>query len=166
PRCLLLLAVAVVPLLGIGILAGGPSASVGLASPSTGPTGQPTPTTDAAGESSGRPSAQPVPSPGQTASPLPLANVPIVPVADFRSPVENVNIDSVRAVLAGTHPRWRSLEMLGADADGILAALGLKRPADPTRLVLASSVTVLERHLAAASRRLAILRASQVPPAG
>jgi hypothetical protein len=165
PRFLLLLAVAVVPLLGIGILSGGPSAGVGLASPSTGPTGPPTPTTVAAGESSGPPSAEPVPSPGQTASPLPLANVPIVPVADFRSPVENVNIDSVRAVLAGTHPRWRSLEVLSADADGILAALGLKRPADPTRLVLASSVTALERHLAADSGRLGFLRASQVSPA-
>jgi hypothetical protein len=165
PRFLLLLAVAVVPLLGIGILAGGPSAGVGLASPSTGPTGLATPTTIAAGESTGPPSAQPAPSPGQTASPLPLANVPIVPVADFRSPVENVNIDSVRAVLAGTHPRWRSLEMLGADADGILAAVGLERPADPTRLVLASSVTALERHLAADSRRLGFLRASQVSPA-
>jgi poly-gamma-glutamate synthesis protein (capsule biosynthesis protein) len=161
PRFFLLLAVAVVPLLGIGILAGGPSAGVGLASPSTGPPGQPTATTVPAGESSGPPSAQPVPS----LSPLPLANVPIVPVADFRSPVENINIDSVRAVLAGTHARWRSLEMLGGDADGIFAALGLKRPADPTRLVLASSVKALERHLAADSRRLGFLRASQVSPA-
>jgi len=163
PRFLLLLAVAVVPLLGVGILAGGPSAGVGLASPSTGPAAMPTAT---AGESTS-PSigAQPSPSPSQAATPLPTASVPIVPVADFRSPVQNVNVDSVRAVLAGTHPRWRSLEMLSADADGILATLGMKRPADASRLVLASSVATLERHLAADSRRLGFLRASQVSPA-
>ncbi len=55
--------------------------------------------------------------------------------------------------------------MLSADADGILATLGMKRPADASRLVLASSVATLERHLAADSRRLGFLRASQVSPA-
>jgi hypothetical protein len=162
-RFFLLLAIAVVPLLGIGVLAGSSPAGVGLASPSSGETASPI---AMAGESSGPSiSAQPSPAPSQPAAPLPLANVPVVPVADFRSPVQNVNIDSVRAVLAGTHPRWRGLEMLSADADGILAALGARRPADSSRLVLASSVATLERHLATDSRRLGFLRASQVSPA-
>src|SRR6266545_6735171 len=61
PRFFLLLAVAVVPLLGIGLLAGGQSVGVGLASPSTVPAAVPT---AMAGESNG-PSigAQPSPSP-------------------------------------------------------------------------------------------------------
>jgi hypothetical protein len=163
PRFFLLLAVAVVPLLAIGLLAGGPVAKVALASPSIGQTVTPTAMPP---ESSGPSiSAQPSPSSSQAATPLPLANVPIVPVADFRSPVQNVNVDSVRAVLAGTHARWSSLELIDRDADGILAALGMKRPADAARLVLASSVGVLEQHLAADSRRLGFIRASQVSPA-
>jgi hypothetical protein len=159
PLFFLLVGVAVVPLLGIALL-GGPAGGVGLASPSTGPTAQ----SSAAASASGSPSSSASPGPSQPASPLPAASVPIVPVVDFRSTVQNINVDSVRAVLAGTHARWRSLELIGSDADGILAALGMKRPADPSRLVLASSVTVLERHLAA-DRRLGFLRASQVSPA-
>jgi hypothetical protein len=158
-----LLGVAVVPLLALGILGGGPAGDVGLASPSAGPTVLATAAeTGSSGPSS---SADSSPAASPVATPLPAASVPIVPIADFRSPVRNVNIDSVRAVLAGTHARWQRLELVGTDADGILAALGVKRPADPSRLVLASSVTVLEHHLAADSKRLGFLRASQVSPA-
>ena len=160
PLFFVLLGVAVVPLLGIALL-GGPAGGVGLASPTAGQTAAPT----ALASGSSAPSSSPGPAPSQAASPLPAASVPIVPVVDFRSTVQNINVDSVRAVLAGTHARWRILELIGSDADGILAALGMKRPADPSRLVLASSVTVLERHLAADSRRLGFLRASQVSPA-
>jgi hypothetical protein len=162
PLFFLLLGVAVVPLLGIALL-GGPVGGVGLASPTAGQTAPPTAL--ASGSSAPSSSLGLSPAPSQVASPLPTASVPIVPVVDFRSTVQNINVDSVRAVLAGTHARWRSLELIGSDADGILAALGMKRPADPSRLVLASSVTVLERHLAADSRRLGFLRASQVSPA-
>ena len=160
PLFFVLLGVAVVPLLGIALL-GGPAGGVGLASPTAGQTAAPI----APASGSSAPSSSPGPAPSQAASPLPAASVPIVPVVDFRSTVQNINVDSVRAVLAGTHARWRILELIGSDADGILAALGMKRPADPSRLVLASSVTVLERHLAADSRRLGFLRASQVSPA-
>ncbi len=163
PRFFLLLAVAVVPLLALALFAGGPAANVGLASPPGGQTVLPT--TAAIESSSPSGTAAGSPAPSQSATPLPVANVPIVPVVDFRSTVRNVNIDSVRAVLAGMHTRWRSLELVAADADGILAALGVKRPADPSRLALASSVKVLERHLGADSRRLGFLRASQVSPA-
>jgi len=163
PRFFVLLGIAVVPLLALALLGGGPAGSVGLASPTAGQTAPPTAL--ASGSSAPTSSPGPFPAPSQAASPLPSASVPIVPVVDFRSTVQNVNVDSVRAVLAGTHARWRSLELIGSDADGILAALGMKRPADPSRLVLASSVTVLERHLAADSRRLGFLRASQVSPA-
>ena len=162
PLFLLLLGVAVVPLLGIALL-GGPAGGVGLASPTAGQAAAPTAL--ASGSSAPSSSPGPSPAPTQAASSLPTASVPIVPVVDFRSTVQNINVDSVRAVLAGTHARWRSLELIGSDADGILAALGMKRPADPSRLVLASSVAVLERHVAADSRRLGFLRASQVSPA-
>jgi hypothetical protein len=162
PLFFILLAVAVVPLLALAIL-GGPAGSVGLASPSAGQTVPPTALASGSSGPSSSAGASPVPS--QAASPLPAASVPIVPVVDFRSTVQNVNVDSVRAVLAGTHARWRSLELVGADADGILAALGMKRPADPSRLVLALSVAALQRDLATNGRRLGFLRASQVSPA-
>jgi hypothetical protein len=163
PRFFVLLGIAVVPLLALALLGGGPAGSLGLASPTAGQTSPPTAL--ASGSSAPSSSAGASPAPSQAASPLPAASVPIVPVVDFRSTVQNINVDSVRAVLAGTHARWRSLELIGSDADGFLAALGMKRPADPSRLVLASSVSVLERHLAADSRRLGFLRASQVSPA-
>jgi hypothetical protein len=163
PRFFVLLGIAVVPLLALALLGGGPAGSVGLASPPAGQTAPPT--APASGSSAPSSSAGASPAPTQAASPLPAASVQIVPVVDFRSTVQNINVDSVKAVLAGTHVRWRSLELIGSDADGILAALGMKRPADPSRLVLAASVTVLERHLAADSRRLGFLRASQVSPA-
>jgi poly-gamma-glutamate capsule biosynthesis protein CapA/YwtB (metallophosphatase superfamily) len=110
------------------------------------------------------------PSPSSpSASPAPadaaLADVPIVPVVDFRSTESSVGPADVRAILAGTSQQYEVLELVAGDADAILAGLGLERPSDPGRLVTAKDGATLTRDLAKQRDRLALLRADQVTPA-
>lgn len=108
-------------------------------------------------------------SPSPSASPAPtdapLADVPIVPVVDFRSTEASVRPADVAAVLAGTSERYDALELVAGDADAILAGLGLDRPSDPGRLVTARDGATLAKDLAKHRDRLAFLRADQVTPA-
>ncbi len=90
------------------------------------------------------------------------ASVPLVVVADFRSTLTAVDRDDLRAALAGSG-RHGALELVSADADAVLLALGLAAT-DGRHLVLAASPDVLSRDLAAHRDRLGILRASQVGP--
>lgn len=94
-----------------------------------------------------------------------IGSVPIVPVIDFRSTLLSVTITDVRSILNGHHATFASLELVSSDADPILAAIGVDRPDVPTRLVLAASVAVLDKDLAAHSDRLAFIRADSVTPA-
>ena len=75
-------------------------------------------------------------------------DVPIVPVTHFRSPVTGSNRSEVAAVLAGTSKRYEALELVASEADAILAALGVDRPTDPTRLVEAPDAATLGTDLA------------------
>ena len=137
------------------------------------------PSVAAAGASqSPSPSAYPAVSPGQTASPsapvpgpasqppvaTALADVPIVPVAQFRTTVERITRDDIRAGLAGTSPRWQSLELVESEADAILAGLGVDRPAGDDGLVLAPDAAMLMTDLAQNRKRLGVLRADAVGP--
>jgi len=90
--------------------------------------------------------------------------VPIVPVVDFRSPSLAVGRADVQAVLAGTSRRFTRLELISADMDAILAALGATRPADPDLVATARDYPSLARDLASDSKRLAFVRAAQVDP--
>jgi capsule synthesis protein PGA_cap len=102
---------------------------------------------------------------GSPASPTPgTADAAVVPVAHFRTQVSATSVAEVRAVLDGTSSRYEALELVGSDADGILAALGLERPAVATRLVLAADAATLSKDLSAHRKRLAFLRADEIGP--
>jgi poly-gamma-glutamate capsule biosynthesis protein CapA/YwtB (metallophosphatase superfamily) len=136
--------------LGVGPLAG-PSASVG-GSPAGSVTGL-----------GGSPAAIAV----ATATPEPtpvFADIPIVPVTEFRAPWDGVDGAEVAAVLAGTSKAYAALELVESDADATIAALGAGRPADPARLVLAPDAATLRSDLAAHRDRLAFLRLADVDP--
>jgi poly-gamma-glutamate synthesis protein (capsule biosynthesis protein) len=151
---LALVAIAIVAAIGVAIAGPGPSpgqeiaGSIGSsASPSVAPSPSP---------------AAPTPSPSPT--PSPLADVAIVPVAHFRTQVSASSFGEVRSVLDGTSGRYEAVELVESDADAILAALGLDRPAVPSRLVLAPDATALGEDLSAHRKRLGFLRADEVRP--
>ncbi len=128
------------------------------------------PATDAAGASGGPSTsgASAVPSAPAVASSSPTpatVDVAIVPVTDFRAPASATGWTEVRAVLDGTSDRYEALELVRSEADAILAELGETRPADPTRLILATNAASLTRDLAANRKRLAFIRADAVTPA-
>jgi hypothetical protein len=144
---------------------------VGSAAPSASPGGPvgggPTPTapptsTPTEPTVSASPSAPDQPSPSTT--PTTIADVPIVPVTQFRTNRERTNHDEVGAVLAGSSSTYEALELVATEADAILAAIGEKRPADASRLILAPDAATLATDLAAHRKRLAFLRADVVGP--
>jgi len=114
------------------------------------------------GSGSGSPAAVPSSTP-RTAEPL--ADVPIVPVTQFRSTVERIDRDEVRAVLAGTSATFDGLELVEGDADAILAGLGVELPTAGAHVIVAPDAATLVRDLAANRRRLAVVRADAVVPA-
>ena len=118
----------------------------GVALPSTGSGPTPTP-------------AEPTPVPTKA-----LADIPIVPVTSFRAAVASTSSKEVAAVLAGTSMRYDTLELVKSEADAILAALGVERPADAKRLVEAKDATKLAADLAKNRKRLAFLRADTIGP--
>jgi hypothetical protein len=143
--------------LGFGGAAGSPSPSGSTAVASPGVTTSAAPTT--------APPAEPATSPSSTPTQVPLAAVPIVPVTQFRATVELTGRAEVADVLAGTSNRYEALELVEADADAILEALGAERPSEPDRLVLAPDAATLTTDLAEHRKRLAFLRAGEVTPA-
>jgi poly-gamma-glutamate synthesis protein (capsule biosynthesis protein) len=133
--------------------------SVGLdavGSPTTEPTATPAATTSAS------PSPEPTPTPVPTPS---VVQAAIVPVTQFRAPVSATNRKEVEDVLAGRSKRYEALTLVADEADPILAALRVERPADASRLVLAKDAKALSRDLARHRKRLAFLRADDVTPA-
>jgi Bacterial capsule synthesis protein PGA_cap len=119
------------------------------------------------GPPSPSPSAVP-PTPSPTVTPVPtlaVADVAIVPVAQFRTTATATDRNEVAAVLAGTSRRYEALALVEPEADPILAALGLDRPSKPGRLVLVRDAAALAKDLAAHRKRLAFLRADAVTPA-
>jgi hypothetical protein len=140
----------------------------GSLGPSASPAG---PTGSVAGLPSATPAATPVATPEATPatpSPIPtpaLADVPIVPVTQFRATFNSTNLDEVKAVLGGTSRRYEAVALVESQADAILAALGVGRPTDADRLVLAPTAAKLSRDLAKHRKRLAFLRADDVTPA-
>jgi len=107
--------------------------------------------------------SEPAPAP-QAPGPVAIADVPIVPVTQFRATQTSTSADEVAAVLNGTSDRYVALELVKGEADAILAALKVDRPADASRLVLAANRDALARDLAANRKRLAFLRADAVEP--
>jgi poly-gamma-glutamate synthesis protein (capsule biosynthesis protein) len=117
--------------------------------------------------SSPAPSPSPSPTPTVSATPSPtagLADVPIVPVVQFRSALEGVLPADAAAALAGTSRRFSGLLLVRAEAPAILAALGLAQ-APRTSLTLVADADALATALAANRGLLGFLRADAVGPA-
>ncbi len=123
----------------------------------------------AAGGASATPTADPGPSDRNAASPEPTdastttADVAIVPVVNFRSTRTAVRAADIEAIARGTGS-LKALVLVRADADGILAALGLDRGVFGKRLVTAADSTALASYLAAHRSTAGFLRADQVDP--
>lgn len=161
--------VAVVAAGPFGLLGASSSSSLSSPSPTASVAAQPSGSTQAA---SGTPGAagSPVASGGASPSSVasatsgPLADVPVVPVTQFRATQTSTTLDEVAAVLLGTSDRYVGLELVKGEADAILASFRLERPTDAALLVLAPDSDTLARDLAANRKRLAFLRADEVEP--
>ena len=163
----LLLVAAILPMSGgqLGFGSGSPAAPSASPGSSLGAVSSPT-TVPAAAPSAGVATASPAATAQpSSASPTPLADVAIVPVTQFRATAVSIGRTELAAVLDGTSKRYEALELVRADADAILAALGVERPADASRLILARDAGSLTRDLAKHRARLAFLRATEVTPA-
>jgi poly-gamma-glutamate synthesis protein (capsule biosynthesis protein) len=119
--------------------------------------------------SASRPASSPALEPTPSAPPPapitgPIADVPIVPVAQYRTTVEQVTRADVQAAIAGTSKVWDGLELVDAEADAVLAGLGVDRPAGDAHLTFAADSTALATDLAGNRKRLAVLRADAVGP--
>ncbi len=119
------------------------------------------------GASAPPPAASEAPPTAAPATPAPdpvATEIAVVPVTQFRSNHTSTNREEVADVLAGRSDRYEALELVEADADAILEALGVDRPRNDDRLVLADDAEALMADLADNRRRLAFLRASEVGP--
>jgi len=67
-------------------------------------------------------------------------------------------------VLAGTSERYDAVEVVAAQRLDVLAALNIRPPEDPARLILAPEVAALRADLAASRKRLAFLLVDDVDP--
>ena len=159
---LLVILVAVLAAVPLGLVGGpaGPSPTPGSAAAE--PTAR---ATTAAAASATVDAGTPAPTAAPTpATPPPFTDVPIVPVTNFRATPTSTTLKEVKAVLAGTSSRYKALELISGEADAILAALGVPRPADATRLALAPDEAALAADITRIGKRLAFLRADAVGP--
>jgi hypothetical protein len=124
-----------------------------------------------ASQSASTPSSRPTnptpsgsPAPSSTPITGPIADVPIVPVAPYRTTVEQVTRADVQAAIAGTSKVWDGLELVDTEADAVLAGLGVDRPAGDAHLTLAADAAALATDLAGNRKRLGVLRADAVGP--
>jgi len=140
-----------------------PPAEAAATTPGTGDAGGPPLAASPSAASSPQASVQPTPSPSPPPTPPPV-EVAIVPVTNFRATSAATSVREVRAVLAGTSGRYDALELVAAEADAILAELGVERPTDETRLVLAHDAETVAADLTKTGKRLAFLRADAVGP--
>ena len=146
---------------------GAPSASANPTLAAGGPTPRPAASAGPTGDGGPTPApsvprasiapATPVPS-------GPIEDVPIVPVTNFRATTTATDLNEVKAVMAGTSSRYNALELVANEADAILSALGVQRPAVTSRLVLAVDEPTLAADLTKQGKRLAFLRADAVGP--
>jgi poly-gamma-glutamate synthesis protein (capsule biosynthesis protein) len=154
-----LLAAAVALSFGGGLVGSSPPSAIPRSPIGEGPTATPS----AAGTTPPPATAAPTDPPTKP-TPVPVADIPIVPVAQFRTPLDRTGRDEVRSVLAGKSKTYDALELVESDADAILAAVGAEQPSDAKRLVLAPDAATVMADLASNRKRLAFLRADEVGP--
>jgi hypothetical protein len=160
-------------LLAAGVLGGAWSSMSISGAPAVLPSGvatasePPTTTSPASGAStSPAPSGSSTPEPSASLPPVdsPIADVPIVPVAQYRTTAEKVTRADIAAVLAGTSKIWDGLELVESESEAIIAALGIEPPGAGANLILARSAAKVMTDLAAHRKHLAFLRADAVRP--
>jgi poly-gamma-glutamate synthesis protein (capsule biosynthesis protein) len=119
-----------------------------------------------ASRSSGPGSAPANPTPSASLPPVdsPLADVPIVPVATYRTTAERVSRAQIQAAFEGTGTAWDGLELVESEAPAILAGVGLAGPGGIDRLFLVPDAATVMTDLAKNRKRLAVLRADAVGP--
>ena len=160
-------------LLAVGIAVPITEGELGFgAASSSGPSSSPSPSGSAVAVASSpptgtaaAPSIEPTATPAPSSTPPALIPTAIVPVTQFRSPVTATNRAELATVLAGRSTRYEAVTLVDDEADAILAALGVARPSDPARLVLAKDAASLSRDLAKHRKRLGFIRAEDVTPA-
>jgi len=103
----------------------------------------------------------PLPTPEPTTAPPTIA---FVPVADFRTTATAVDATGVASILAGNNKQFNKIEVVDADADGILAALGTTRASAAAHLVIATTAAALDADLAKGGALLGFVSASDVGP--
>ena len=151
--------------LGGGAQSARPSAAAGTTVPTARPAATPGAVVGGSTPTPAAPAATPAAPPAATpAAPPAAVDVPIIPVTNFRATPTSTTAAELAAVLAGTSARYKAVELIDDEADAILAALGVKRPADPARLILARDATDLAADLTKNGKRLAFLRADAVGP--
>ena len=106
-------------------------------------------------------SPTPLPTPEPTVAPPTVA---FVPVADYRTTATAVDATGVASILAGKNKQFNKIEVVDADADGILAALGTTRASVAGHLAIAATVAALDADLAKGGALLGFVRASDVGP--
>ena len=118
------------------------------------------------GSASPAPGASTGPPPSASLPPVdsPLADVPIVPVAQYRTTAETVTRAQIQAAFDGTGKTWDGLELVESEAPAIIAGLGLQGPGGIDRLFLVPDATTVMKDLAKNRKRLAVLRADAVGP--
>jgi capsule synthesis protein PGA_cap len=146
----------------VGLLGAASSASAGPSSAVSAASPGPTETVGTVVEDS--PSPTPSEAPATPTPPAELADVPVVPVTNFRATPTSTSAKELKAVLAGASDRYTAVELVESEADAILSALGADRPSDPARLILAPDVKTLAADLAKNRKRLAFMRADAVGP--
>jgi poly-gamma-glutamate synthesis protein (capsule biosynthesis protein) len=156
-------------LVGIAVPMSGGELGFG-GSASAPPRPSPTPAEGAVASATASPTAAPspvvTPSPSVTPSPTPgTVQAAIVPVTQFRATATATNRKELADILAGSSKTYDALTLVRDEADAIFAALGVDRPSDAKRLVLAKDAATLTRDLARNRKRLAFLRADDVTAA-
>jgi poly-gamma-glutamate synthesis protein (capsule biosynthesis protein) len=139
-----------------------PAASPGASSIATRASASPPPPSPSS--EPGSPTDEPEPSASLPPVKSPLADVPIVPVAQYRTTAEKVTRAEIAATLAGTSTKWDALELVESEADAILVGLGVEAPAGGAQLVLAPNAARVMLDLAKNRKHLAVLRADAVRP--
>ena len=133
---------------GASSLAGASSIATGSGDPATQP-------------SASDPGAQPSPVAPAGAANLVLADVPIVPVTQFRTGRTGAGSADVKGIAGGSSP-FSALVLVARDADAILATLGVTRASLGSHLATFPSAGALSADLAKHRTRLGFLRADEV----
>jgi hypothetical protein len=145
---------------------GAPGASAGPSGSAVAAGSPVSPSPSASPPVAGASPSPPAPPSASPSAPIegPLADVPIVPVAQYRTTIEQIGRADVQAAYDGTSSTWEGLELVEREASAIRAGLGLTGSGGDGSLVLAPDAATVMTDLAKNRKRLAVIRADAVGP--